>query len=331
VNTLATELLFILIALLPNLPHLALDVSLHQTFDQIEALKALGVSNLPLKAIEINGAFYTVWLSSQIITRSPDLETLCLYHATSLPEIPSLKALHLRRFRMSVDHLKTIVSSCTGQLRTFTYEASEIVAFHVDENSAFMIQARDAVQVLEKHNESLESLHLDLRIRTHMSRDTKIEPMPSLESFTALQELFINTDAVYNTQSFELQLPDEVSLTRFLPPNIASLNLVEPDLPLSSECLHKGLVGLADLKRRDPSRFSRLKQVTSDTKKIFEEHYIKNVLSEVGVDLTYKEFPRPDWSYDRIPYSVLLDEYRKGFDVCEGNMPLPGELSDDDL
>jgi hypothetical protein len=331
VNTLATELLFILIALLPNLPHLALDVSLHQTFDQIEALKALGVSNLPLKAIEINGAFYTVWLSSQIITRSPDLETLCLYHATSLPEIPSLKALHLRRFRMSVDHLKTIVSSCTGQLRTFTYEASEIVAFHVDENSAFMIQARDAVQVLEKHNESLESLHLDLRIRTHMSRDTKIEPMPSLESFTALQELFINTDAVYNTQSFELQLPDEVSLTRFLPPNIASLNLVEPDLPLSSECLHKGLVGLADLKRRDPSRFSRLKQVTSDTKKIFEEHYIKNVLSEVGVDLIYKEFPRPDWSYDRIPYSVLLDEYRKGFDVCEGNMPLPGELSDDDL
>ncbi|KAH6978886.1 hypothetical protein EDB82DRAFT_506557 [Fusarium venenatum] len=330
VNTLATELLFILIALLPDLPHLALDVSIHQTFDQIEALKALGVSHLSLKAIEINGAFYTVWLSSQILIRSPDLETLCLYHATSLPDIPSLKALHLRRFRMSVDQLKSMISSCTGQLRTFTYEASEIVAFHVDENSPFMIQACDAVKVLERYNTSLESLHLDLRIRIHMSRDTKIGPMPSLEGFTALQELFINTDAVYNTQSLELQLPDDVSLTRFLPPNIMSLHLVEPDLPSSSERLQKGLVGLADVKRLDPSRFSKLKQVTCDTKKIFEEHYIKNALSEVGIDLVYKEFPRPDWSYDRIPFSVLLDEYRKEFQIC-GDMPLPGELSDDDL
>ncbi|KPA39571.1 hypothetical protein FLAG1_07574 [Fusarium langsethiae] len=279
---------------MPNLPHLALDVSVHQTFDQIEALKALGVSLLSLKCMEINGAFQTVWLSSQIITRSPDLETLCLYHATSLPEIPSLKALHLGRFRMSVDQLKSMVSSCTGQLRTFAYEASDIVTFHADENSPFMIQARDAVTALETHNESLESLHLDLRIRTHMSRYTKIEPMPSLESFTALQKLFINTDAVYNTQSLELQLPDDASLTRFLPPDIVFLHLVEPDLPSSSECLQKGLVGLADAKRRDPSRFPKLKQVTCDTKKIFEEHYIKNVLSGVGIDLTYKEFPRPD-------------------------------------
>ncbi|KAL6924344.1 hypothetical protein ACHAPO_003564 [Fusarium lateritium] len=329
-NTLATELLFILIVLLPDLPHLALDVSIHQTFDQIEALKALGVSRLSLKAMEINGAFYTVWLSSQILIRSPDLETLCFYHATSLPDIPSLKSLHLRRFRMSVDQLKSMISSCTGQLRTFTYEASEIVAFHVDENSPFMIQACDAVKVLERYNASLESLHLDLRIRIHMSRDTKIGPMPSLEGFTALQELFINTDAIYNTQSLELQLPDDVSLTRFLPPNIMSLYLVEPDLPSSSERLQKGLVGLADVKRRDPSRFSKLKQVTCDTKKIFEEHYIKNVLSEVGIGLVYKEFPRPDWSYDRIPFSVLLDEYREEFQRC-GYMPLPGELSDDDL
>ncbi|RGP60713.1 hypothetical protein FLONG3_10769 [Fusarium longipes] len=196
---------------------------------------------------------------------------------------------------------------------SFSYEASEIIAFHVDENSSFMIQARDAVKALEKHNESLESLHLNLRIRTHMRRDTKIEPMPSLESFTCLQKLFINIDAVYNTQSLELQLPDEVSLTRFLPPNLTFLHLVEPDFPPSSQRLQKGLVGLADLKRQDPSQLSKLKQVTCDTKKVFGEHYIKNVLSEAGIDLIYKAFPRLDWSYDRISFSVLLDEYRKEF------------------
>lgn len=67
-----------------------------------------------------------------------------------------------------------------------------------------------------------------------------------------------------------------------------SLHLVEPDIPFSSERLQKGLVGLADPKRRDPSLLSKLKQVTCDTKKIFEEQYTKNVLSEVGVALTYK-------------------------------------------
>lgn len=83
-----------------------------------------------------------------------------------------------------------------------------------------MIQAHDAIKALETHNKSLESLHLDLRIRTHVSRDTKIGPKPVLKYFTALQKLFINTDAVYNTQSLESQLSDDVSLAQFPPPNI---------------------------------------------------------------------------------------------------------------
>ncbi|RBR11425.1 uncharacterized protein FIESC28_09039 [Fusarium coffeatum] len=313
-NTLATELLFILVALLPKLPHLALDVSIHQTFDQLEALKALGVSRLPLKALEINGASDTAWLSSQLINCSPDLETLCLYHSTSLPEISTIKTLHLRKFRMSVRQLESILSSCTGQLRTFTYEASDIVAYHVDENSSFMIQARDAIQALEKHSQRLEKLHLDLRIRTFMCRNTKIAPMPSLETFTTLQELLINTDAVYNDQSSQLQLADETLLTRFLPPNIVSLHLVEPEFPTRPARIQRGLAGLAELKRRDWGRFPNLKQVTCDNKEIFKEYYVRNVLSEVGIDLIYKEFPRPDWSYDR---GHLISQYPQKYTAMQ--------------
>ncbi|CAG1991961.1 unnamed protein product [Fusarium graminearum] len=236
-NTLVTELLFILIDLLPWLSHLAIDASVHQTVDQIQALKALGVSHLPLRRIEVKGALYTGWLSSQIIIHSSYLQHLSLYHGTSLPEMLHLHTLHLRKFRMSIEQPKSMISFCIGQLGTFTYETSEIVARHIDQNSSFMIQAHDAIQALETHNKSLESLHLDLRIRTHVSRDTKIGPKPVLKYFTALQKLFINTDAVYNTQSFESQLSNDVPLTQFLPPNIVSLHLVELDIPSSSERL----------------------------------------------------------------------------------------------
>ncbi|KAH7189150.1 uncharacterized protein B0J16DRAFT_318788 [Fusarium flagelliforme] len=339
-NTLATELLFILVALLPKLPHLALDVSIHQTFDQLEALKALGVSRLPLKTLEIDGVSDSAWLSSQLITRSPDLETLCLYHSTSLPEISTIKMLHLRRFRMSVKQLESILSSCTGQLRTFTYEASDIVAYHVDENTSFMIQARDAIQVLEKHNKSLEKLHLDLRIRTFMCRNTKIAPMSSLETFTTLQELLINTDAVYNDQSSQLQLADEILLTRFLPPNIVSLHLVEPEFPTLPARIQRGLIGLADLKSRDSSRFPNLKQVTCDNKEMFKEYYVRNVLSEVGIDLIHKEFPRPDWSYDRghlisqhpQKYPAMEERFvEEEFGILRCYAPQMPDESDDDL
>ncbi|KAL9571595.1 hypothetical protein ACKAV7_004237 [Fusarium commune] len=280
-STLPTELLFILLALLPKCSHLALDISAHQIYDQMQALKVLGVSSLPLRSLELRGAFDLKWLSSQLIPISPGLEALTLYKSLPLPEIPSLKALHLRGFRLSPDQLAKILPSCTGSLKAFTYEAT---------------CAHDIVRHLEKHRASLESLHLDLRIRAFMSRDTKIDPMPHLETFTALQELFLNSDAVYNTQS--LEFPDEKSLTSFLPPSIMSLTLVEPDFPQPPERLQKGLSGLANL-RREQSRFPRLKRVTCDVKKIFDESHTKDLLSQVGIGLEYKEFPRSDWAYNR--------------------------------
>ncbi|KAF5693898.1 hypothetical protein FDENT_1590 [Fusarium denticulatum] len=280
-STLSAELLFILLALLPRCPHLALDISTHQIYDQMQALKVLGVSSLPLRNLELRGAFDLEWLSSQLIPISTGLEALTLYKSLPLPEISSLKALHLRGFRLSPDQLAKILPSCTGSLKAFTYEATE---------------ASDVVRHLEKHCTSLESLHLDLRIRAFMSRDTKIDPMPHLETFTALQDLFLNSDAVYNTQS--LEFPDEKSLTSFLPPSILSLTLVEPDFPPPPERLQKGLSGLANL-RREQGRFPRLKRVTCDVKKIFDESHTEDLLSQVGIGLKYREFPRSDWAYNR--------------------------------
>ncbi|KAF5585184.1 hypothetical protein FPANT_7574 [Fusarium pseudoanthophilum] len=295
-STLSAELLFILLALLPRCPHLALDISTHQIYDQMQALKALGVSSLPLRKLELRGAFDLEWLSSQLIPISTGLEALTLYKSPPLPEISSLKALHLRGFRLSPDQLAKILPSCTGSLRVFTYEATDVTSLHIDELYNWQVQASDVVRHLEKHCTTLESLHLDLRIRAFMSRDTKIDPMPHLETFTALQELFLNSDAVYNTQS--LEFPDEKSLTSFLPPSIVSLTLVEPDFPSPPERLQKGLSGLANL-RREQGRFPRLKQVTCDVKKIFDESHTEDLLLEVGIGLEYKEFPRSDWAYNR--------------------------------
>lgn len=88
-----------------------------------------------------------------------------------------------------------------------------------------IIQARDAVEALKKHKESLELLHLGLH--TIISR-TKTRLMPSMEHFTALQELFLTTDKLYDIQSLRSRLPVGESLTRVLPPNIVSLYLVKP-------------------------------------------------------------------------------------------------------
>ncbi|EXK42999.1 hypothetical protein FOXG_01458 [Fusarium oxysporum f. sp. lycopersici 4287] len=295
-STLPAELLFILLALLLKCSHLALDISAHQIYDQMQALKVLGVSSLPLRSLELRGAFDLKWLSSQLIPISSGLEALTLYKSLPLPEISSLKALHLRGFRLSPDQLAKILPSCTGSLKAFTYEATGVTSLHIDQLYNWQVQASDVVRHLEKHRKSLESLHLDLRIRAFMSRDTKIDPMPHLETFTALQELFLNSDAVYSTQS--LEIPDEKSLTSFLPPSITSLTLVEPDFPPPPERLQKGLSGLANL-RREQSRFPRLKRVTCDVKKIFDESHTKDLLSQVGIGLGYKEFPRSDWAYNR--------------------------------
>jgi hypothetical protein len=272
-STLPAELLFILLALLPKCSHLALDISAHQIYDQMQALKVLGVSSLPLRSLELRGAFDLKWLSSQLIPISSGLEALTLYKSLPLPEISSLKALHLRGFRLGPDQLAKILPSCTGSLKAFTYEATGVTSLHIDQLYNWQVQASDVVRHLEK-----------------------IDPMPHLETFTALQELFLNSDAVYSTQS--LEIPDEKSLTSFLPPSITSLTLVEPDFPPPPERLQKGLSGLANL-RREQSRFPRLKRVTCDVKKIFDESHTKDLLSQVGIGLGYKEFPRSDWAYNR--------------------------------
>ncbi|KAF4455234.1 hypothetical protein F53441_2384 [Fusarium austroafricanum] len=210
----------------------------------------------------------------------------------------SFKALHPRRFRMSPMQLEEIFPLCTSSLKAFTYEASEVISLHVDQKFPYMVQSSDGVRHLEKHSTSLESLHIDLRIRTYMSRDTKIYSMPNLGSFTALQELLLNSDAVYNTQSLELS--DQDSLASFLPPNITSLTLDLGNLT-SLHLLNAYGGGLADLKKREPGRFPGLGKVICDTENMFDKSHghPKDVLSQAGISLEYKEFPRSDWIYDR--------------------------------
>ncbi|KAF4336170.1 hypothetical protein FBEOM_9972 [Fusarium beomiforme] len=312
-NTLPAELLYVLLALLPNCSHLALDISAHLANDQKHALKVLGVSSLPLKSLELRGAFdfKLKMFSSQLIPMSSGLQTLCLYKSLPLPEISSLRALHLRGFKLSPAELDTILPSCTGSLTAFTYEAVDVISLHIDLLHNSQIQASDVVRHLKKHSASLQSLHLDLRIRVYSSQDTTIDPMPRLRNFVALQELILNSGSVYNTQS--LEFPDEKSLTSFLPPNITSLTLVEPGFPMAPERLQKGLLGLVDF-RREQGQFSRLKRVICDIGGIFEEAHTQDLLAQVGIELEYKQFPRSDWTYDRerlvaSPMYDLVDDY----------------------
>ena len=320
----AGELLAMMFAILPNLTYLGvtsgggsirtsdiqnggdwrLDVSLL-------TLGALGITTLGLKTLK---SYHAI---PQLLSRATSLETLISGgHVNGyVPDIPSLKCLHLLSGWGRHGPTARYLPQCTGQLTTFSYTSAEphILTF---------------VEYLDqpKFHESLESVHLDFQVR---SSDAK-EPMPSLKSFTKLKTLLLAARPIYgcDSTSFEHQ-----SLLDILPPNIESLTLVGENLPASpNHRLYQDMLRLLEQKSK---MFPRLRRITSDSSH-FSGPILRGAFEQAGVALIHQELLRISKRYtaeigfrDEADFRGWLEEYYRdtGIDAC--CQIFPDEMSPD--
>ncbi|KAF4995252.1 hypothetical protein FDECE_12859 [Fusarium decemcellulare] len=268
----ASELLAMLVSLLPSLVHLGIEeddsIRRRWQFDVSTAtLKALGITTLSLKTFESDRAL------EKLLSHARNLETLATLGNGKLPSMPSLKHLHLRTKATIYEWtIERCLSACTGCLSTFSYTA-------VDWDIAKVVKCLDD----ERFHASLELLHLDLRCKPS-ARDVKL--IPSLKLFTKLKTLFIPIISVYGKGSASS------SLINILPPNITTLTLLEGSLPTPPHCLQDDLQSLA---RAKPALFTQLREIKSNCNCICDESLV-HVFNEINVALIFQELPKSDWS-----------------------------------
>ncbi|KAH6873917.1 hypothetical protein B0T10DRAFT_588421 [Thelonectria olida] len=287
VSIVASELLTMLVALLPNLHHLKVEEEAEDRwrFDiSRETVNSLRLARLPLKTLETDRPLN--WLLNLV----PDLETLVIHHTGAFwRDLPSLKTLRLMDGgTINLLAIHRSLSECTGHLSSFSYRgASE------DE--------WDIVQLLDQESfrSTLETISLDLRVRMSPGHTPYMKPMPSFKAFTRLETLFLTTYSIYDRSSASL---DDQSLVGILPLSITFLTLVDHDRPTPPERLREGLLGLANAK---PTLFMQLKEIRCDSKEACDD-YLRDMFERVGVDFRYQEFPRSGWSYHREPLPVAV-------------------------
>ncbi|KAF7536617.1 hypothetical protein G7Z17_g13013 [Cylindrodendrum hubeiense] len=120
----ATELAAVLIAQLPNLDRLTFQEPF--TEDSClgpfppSALPYLNISSLPLKTLDLGIP------SLPLLERATGLETLNIQRCdfpSPIPPLPNLKVIRIANLNLSDSQLQNLLVSCTGNLRTFVYEA----------------------------------------------------------------------------------------------------------------------------------------------------------------------------------------------------------------
>ncbi|RSL50593.1 hypothetical protein CEP54_011847 [Fusarium duplospermum] len=287
---LVTELFAVLLALLPNLKHLAFgtDIGVGVLLWSPAAMSALGVTKLPLRVFESN------FRPGELSKLMPDLESLTCDRLGDHEKFsfPRLKSLCIRDICLGKWDLGKIAGFCPESLSSFTYETGGSWG-----GSLSIVQPSDVVAQLSKLHGTLKSLHLDFRSKLILPRDIRTD-FPCLEAFTVLESLFLTNNVIYHDSN--LELPDEDSLVDILPPSIVSLTLAKTGWPTPTQRLMRGLLGLAEYKRRNPERFRKLKFVRSDIKQVCSDSSVKEAFGKAGIDLVYGEFPRKDWSYNDI-------------------------------
>ncbi|RSM15517.1 hypothetical protein CDV31_004953 [Fusarium ambrosium] len=285
------EILALLLTLLPNLHHLILRDHLlpQQVFPK--AVGALGLTRIPLQTLD------AMLIPLSILAIAPDLKTIHVCPRTSYPKMRSVKGVYFQGYG-SDDSLcvQKILSSSSKSLSRFSYQ-TYFVGYSIDRSVNEVLQPRTAVNLLTKVRSTLRSLHLDMRFRVSFNEESRVKPIPSLKQFTALEELFLTTNSVYNGTS---TISDEESLVHLLPQSIESVTFVDHEFPPQPDRLRRGFLGLAEAKG-DDGQFPNLKLLRYDSKPICEDEKIRHAFSQVGVDFKYQEFPTRHWSYSRDP------------------------------
>ncbi|KAF5712204.1 hypothetical protein FMUND_8626 [Fusarium mundagurra] len=303
------QLLSILVAILPNLSHIGIEENHRWKFDvSPTTLNNLGVRSIPLKTLETESPL------PNLLARAPGLETLVTSALDEFPNMPCLRNLHIRsKDAVRVPVIDRILSACTGTLSTFSYTAfdSDIVG---------------VVNLLDKprFHASLKTLHLNM-LRTDSQGDHK---MPSLKQFTQLKRLFLHTYFLYGPRyptccRRECKVK---SLFDILPSSITSLDLSERTQTPDGRMYDDLLILSQDV----AFAFPHLKEIKSNADHVCDE-YPKALFKSVGVDLIHQDLTICCWIDTVVRILGSGDDYHDDLGYGGGAMPLPDELSDDDL
>ena len=154
----------------------------------------------------------------------------------------------------------------------------------------------DAVAHLIRNKETLQKLHLAIPLSRQQTttRNSRhlIELLANLNSFPVLRHLLLSSELIYNDNSAAEAADDDRFLTRFLPPSLASLQLVVADemgtgvLP----CLAAGLLHLAQAVSW--GQFPKLKCISCiNTKQRLDGYGLDVMFASAGVHFGYDCWP----------------------------------------
>ncbi|KAL2869082.1 uncharacterized protein BJX67DRAFT_379561 [Aspergillus lucknowensis] len=352
------DLLAILISQLPNLRHCTLQVGGDD--DQVAPIAGLR-SRLPIKTLDLElcatarevrrsfGIVSTVRRAFSLLSLSVGLETLNLHEYYGvmsderdlIPLLPNLTNLRLTFSWLSERTLQRLLSSC-GSLRTFFYETtsnperkfSEYYPRPLVRKGNIHFSLADAVKHLQRHSNTLQSVHLDLRMRGF----TECTPEPwgacSFEQFTTLEHLLLTLDEFHPVYMNSRPSPDQ-GFSKLLPPSITSLSLVgqitEEDIPRIEESLS----GLAEAVSR--AELPILEAVRWDKYQTLSANFpVHSIFAAAGVDFSYSGFPlsrstlgeyqsiaRPSYVDDGYRFYPQADPLQVALQAAL--QPLPGE------
>ncbi|PNP86024.1 hypothetical protein FNYG_01080 [Fusarium nygamai] len=303
------QLLSILVAILPNLSHIGIEEDRRWQFDVSPAtLDILGVSSIPLKTLEIE------YPLPNLLARAPGLETLVTAASSEFPNMPCLRNLHIRsKNAIRAPAIEHLLSACTGTLSTFSY-------------TAFDTDVVGVVNLLDKPrlHATLETLHLNM-LRTDSKGDHK---MPSLKQFTRLKRLFLHTYFLYGPRypTYCRRECKIKSLFDILPSSIVSLDLSERTQTPGGRMYDDLLILSKDV----AFAFPQLKEIRSNADHVCDEYPVA-LFKSVGVVLIHQDLTTCCWIDTVVRILGSGDDYHYDLGYGGGAMPLPGELSDDDL
>ncbi|KAF4969143.1 hypothetical protein FSARC_3580 [Fusarium sarcochroum] len=292
------ELIPMLIALLPNVEHITFrNMSFWHAFED-DPFEALGITRLPnLRSLETSADDFL------IIDKAINLEVLNLSCLSPWSNSgPAYQAAKIRTIRLAgARHLPTNISSpltfAAKDLRSFVYQA-------VQENCSWdwmmsspTFNAEEVVELLKDYRETLETLHLDFRGAIRTPSDPPLYSRNfSLRDFTRLSDVFLSTGILFDVSNSlnENVTSDEIisdSITRRMPSSIVSLHLASDGARIQDT--ERGLIGLADTKKRHLDRFPCLQNIGSDFDGRLHK-LVHRAMEEAEISLVYENWPRED-------------------------------------
>ncbi|KAH7137222.1 hypothetical protein B0J13DRAFT_74729 [Dactylonectria estremocensis] len=329
-QVISIELVAMLIAQLPNLEHLSIRNPFAYGGDfrpfLKESLPALNVSSLSsLKTLDISV------FTPPILELATNLEVLNIQRCSipsPVPPMPNLKVVRITNRSLSEKHLQNLLSSCTGKLRVFVYEAfvDTLDPSKSHRGSGDHFRLGGAVTYLYPHRHSLQSLHLDLRAEDVFQSYAigGVRPETGLKHFTALEKLLLSTNAIPYPSG--QMFPSLELLGELLPSSIVSLHVVHEDGFYNKwENVEKGLIKLTTQLRLYQKDFPNMRWVG------YEHEGSSNgdtVSSMFGVDAGPESWPRSEYADEAM---ATFADYEAEMFISLGGQPLPVELSDDDL